>query len=100
MKLIVALSALLALASGDQCDDCTALVNTLSAYLTSDDSIRRQVDILLAEVCPGAEDVDGCVANLPDFWYRVASTMWPGYYDPMADWMCGPTCGAAGPKAR
>merc|ERR1719228_2683318 len=102
MKLIVALSALLALASGDQCDDCTAVVTTLSAYLTSDDSISRQVDILLAKVCPGAEDVDGCVANLPEFWSRVANSLWPGYYDPMAAWICGTEdiCGAPGPKAR
>ena len=102
MKLIVALSALLTIASGDQCEDCTAVVTTLSTYLTSADSIGRQTDILLAEVCPGAEDVDGCVANLPEFWSRVAMVLWPGYYDPMGEWMCATEdiCGAPGPKAR
>merc|ERR1712013_41963 len=54
MKLIVALSAVLALVSGDQCEDCTAVVTTLATYLTTEESISRQTDILLAEVCPGA----------------------------------------------
>merc|ERR1711862_953626 len=102
MKLIVALSAVLALASGDQCEDCTAVVTTLATYLTTEESISRQTDILLAEVCPGAEDADSCVANLPDFWSRVAMVLWPGYYDPMGEWMCATEdiCGAPGLKAK
>merc|ERR1712013_141747 len=42
MKLIVALSAVLALVSGDQCEDCTAVVTTLATYLTTEESISRQ----------------------------------------------------------
>merc|ERR1719328_997270 len=92
MKLILALSALLAISSADQCSDCTAVVTTLATYLTSEESISRQVDVLLAEVCPGAEDVDACVAGLPDFWSRVAMVLWPGYYNADAEWMCAPLC--------
>merc|ERR1711872_509853 len=88
MKLILALSALLAISSADQCSDCTAVVTTLATYLTSEESISRQVDVLLAEVCPGAEDVDACVTGLPDFWSRVAMVLWPGYYNAEAEWMC------------
>merc|ERR1719244_2571158 len=100
MKLIVALSALLAIASADPCSDCTAVVITIANYLTSEDSIARQVEVLLAEVCPGADDPDMCVAGLPDFWAKIAMMLWPGYYNPEEPWMCATEdiCGAPGAK--
>ena len=75
MKFLLALSALVALASAgdpESCEDCTALVMTLSAYLISHESIDNQVDILLTEVCPQAQSLDDCVEKLPAFWGRVA----------------------------
>jgi len=100
MKLIVVLSALLAIASADPCSDCTAVVTTIATYLTSEDSIARQVEVLLAEVCPGADDPDMCVAGLPDFWAKIAMMLWPGYYNPEEPWMCATEdiCGAPGAK--
>ena len=93
MKFIFALTAVLAITSAEwTCDDCTAVVNSISAYLTSEDSLAKQVDILLAEVCPQAEDADFCVENLPDFWRRISMVLWPGYYQADADWMCAPLC--------
>merc|ERR1719318_1429638 len=95
MKLLVTLSTLLAfsttaLASSEPtCDDCKAVVATIATYLTSGESIVNQIDILLAEVCPEAEDPEGCVAGLPGFWADIANIMWPGYWDPEAEWMCG-----------
>ena len=91
MKLLVTLSTLLALASATsntRCEDCNAVVSTLATYLTSEESLANQVDILLAEVCPGAEDPEGCVDGLPGFWADIAMLLWPGYWDPEADWMC------------
>jgi len=93
MKFIFALAAVLAITSAEwTCDDCTAVVNSISAYLTSEDSLAKQVDILLAEVCPQAEDADFCLENLPDFWRRISMVLWPGYYQADADWMCAPLC--------
>merc|ERR1712055_945034 len=57
------------------CEDCTAVVNSMSAYLTSEESMRKQVDILLADVCPQVENSEECVAGLPDFWMQVAMVM-------------------------
>jgi len=98
MKLIVALSALLAIASANPCSDCTAVVTTLATYLTSEDSIARQVEVLLADVCPGADNPDMCVARLPDFWTKIAMILWPGYFNPEEPWMCATEeiCGAPG----
>merc|ERR1712121_115976 len=50
------------------CDDCTAVVNSMSAYLTSEESLRKQIDILLTDVCPQVEN------------------------DADAEWMCAPLC--------
>merc|ERR1719412_2181622 len=50
--------------------------------------MARQVEILLADVCPSTENPDDCVARLPDFWMQVGAVLWPGYYDPTAEWMC------------
>merc|ERR1712212_1471273 len=91
MKIILALFALFATASADDCTDCTAVVSTLGVYLTSDESISAQVDILLSEVCPTATNPEECVEGLPAFWTRVAMVLWEG-----GEWMCATEdiCGA------
>merc|ERR1712037_775780 len=40
------------------------------------------------------EDPALCEANLPGFWANIAAILWPGYWDPSADWMCAPICAA------
>eukprot|EP00091_Calanus_sinicus_P009504 TRINITY_DN221_c0_g2_i2.p1 TRINITY_DN221_c0_g2~~TRINITY_DN221_c0_g2_i2.p1 ORF type:complete len:187 (+),score=65.49 TRINITY_DN221_c0_g2_i2:57-617(+) len=95
MKLLIALATVLSISATSAewtCDDCTAVVNSIAAYLTSEESIAKQVDILLAEVCPQVENPDACLAGLPDFWNSIAMIMWPGYYAAEADWMCAPLC--------
>merc|ERR1712215_52439 len=98
MKLLLALSTLLTLSAAEPtCEDCTAVVTTIATYLTAEESIGNQVEVLVAEVCPQSVDPDACVAGLPDFWTKIANLLWPGYWNPEADWMCageGP-CGAA-----
>merc|ERR1711936_180268 len=92
MKVLLAVSALLGL----------AVATALAKYLTSEESMARQVEILLADVCPSTENPDDCVARLPDFWMQVGAVLWPGYYDPTADWMCATDdiCGAPEFKKR
>merc|ERR1711970_872387 len=94
MRAFIFSSALLALAAADTCSDCTAVVSTIAARLSSEESIAAQQGILVGGLCPGAEDVAGCEANLPGFWAGIAAILWPGYWDPKADWQCGPTCEA------
>merc|ERR1739838_1301516 len=90
MKTFIVLAAFLALASsGWTCYECQAVVKALAKDLTSEQSIQDQVNLLLAEVCPVAEDVDQCVEQLPEFWTKIAMTLWPGYYNPDEDFMCG-----------
>ena len=97
MKFLFALATVLSITAASAkwtCDDCTAVVNSISAYLTSEESLAKQVDILLAEVCPQTENPDGCLEGLPDFWNSIAMLLWPGYYTADADWMCAPLCAA------
>merc|ERR550525_1603615 len=94
MKAFIFSSALLAVALADTCTDCTAVVSTIAARLSSEESIAAQQGILVGGLCPTAEDVAGCEANLPGFWAGIAAILWPGYWDPSAEWQCGPICEA------
>merc|ERR1711997_1237911 len=104
MKVFLVLStALLATASATTevgCEDCKALVSTLGMYLSSEESIAKQVEILLAEICPQAEDPEACMEGLPDFWAKIAMMLWPGYYNPEEEFMCMQEglCGAPGSR--
>merc|ERR1739838_27023 len=92
MKFLIALSALLAVACATfepTREDCEAVVNAISAQLTSQESIDKQVEVLLAEVCPMDEHPEDCVEGLPAFWNKIAMVLWPGYWDASAEWMCG-----------
>merc|ERR1712055_480163 len=94
MRAFIFSSVLLALAAADTCSDCTVVVSTIAARLTSEESIASQQAILVGGLCPTAEDVAGCEANLPGFWAQIAAILWPGYWDPSAEWMCAPLCAA------
>merc|ERR1719347_1398917 len=94
MKAFIFSSALLAIAVANTCDDCTAVVTVLANGLVSDESIAEQQATLVGGLCPTSEDPAECEAGLPDLWKAFALALWPGYYDPAAEWMCGPTCAA------
>merc|ERR1712212_1061578 len=104
MKVFLVLSAaLLATTSATTevgCEDCKALVSTMGKYLSSEESIAKQVEILLAGVCPGASDPEACMEGLPAFWEKVAMMLWPGYYNPEEEFMCMQEglCGAPGSR--
>jgi hypothetical protein len=85
-------SALLAVAMADTCTDCTAVVSTIQARLMSEESLAAQGAIMVGGICPGAEDVAACEAGLPGLWNQIAALLWPGYWDPTADWMCADSC--------
>merc|ERR1712083_890506 len=90
--LLALASTLVALASANTCTDCTALVNAIRAYTTSDEDITYQQGILVGALCPSAEDPAQCESALPYFWKAIALRLWPAYYDPEAEWMCADTC--------
>ena len=93
MKFLFAFAAVLSIASAKwTCEDCNAVVNSMAEYLTSEDSLAKQVDILLSEVCPQVEEAETCVEGLPALWKEIAMVLWPGYYQADADWMCAPIC--------
>merc|ERR1712110_1165821 len=83
-----------ALAAADTCSDCTAVVSTIAARLSSEESIAQQGAMLVGGLCPSQEDPALCEASLPEFWSMVAAVLWPGYWDPTAEWMCAVACAA------
>jgi len=71
-----------------------AVVNHLEEFLVSRPGLDLQTTILVAGLCPLANDPEACPEALPPFWKMIADLLWPSYYDPNAEWMCGPTCAA------
>jgi len=92
MRVWTLISVLATFAKANTCSDCTALVNAIRAFTTSDKDITYQQAILVGALCPSAEDPAQCEASLPDFWKAIALRLWPAYYNPEAEWMCAPTC--------
>merc|ERR1719342_1556040 len=78
MKVLLISSLLLAVATADTCSDCTAVVTTIAGRLMSEESLESQKAILVGGLCPGAEDVAQCEANLPEFWGMIAALLCPG----------------------
>ena len=93
-------AALTSATSEPTCEDCQAVVTTLSSFLTTEESIDKQTEILLAEVCPIDPVPEDCLGQLPAFWPKVAMVLWPGYFNPDAEWMCATEdlCGAPGTR--
>merc|ERR1719369_937132 len=77
----------------DDHEDCVAVVHTISEMLSSEESLHNQIEILLAQVCPGSHNPEECVEKLPEFWTQMGRVMWPGYWNPDAQWMCGDMTG-------
>merc|ERR1712004_830909 len=94
MKVLIITSAMLALAASDSCSDCTAVASYIAGALTTPESLAAQGEILAGELCPGSPDPDACVAGLPGLWTQIAAVLWPGYWDPTAEWMCAGMCAA------
>jgi len=57
------------------CDECAEGGAALGAFASSESAIASQVDILLAELCPQAEDPVYCTENLPEFWGMLSPTI-------------------------
>jgi len=51
-------------------------------YLMSADSIAEQIEIIVANVCPGAEDPVGCEAGMRTWWEGIAMAMFPVFLEP------------------
>merc|ERR1711936_779960 len=94
MKVLILTSAMLALAASDSCSDCTAVVSHIAGRLSTPESLAAQGEILVGELCPGAPDPEACVSGLPGLWNQIAALLWPGYWDPTAEWMCADICAA------
>merc|ERR1712038_618009 len=94
MKVLIITSAMLALAASDTCSDCTAVASHIAGRLTTPESLAAQGEIIVGALCPTSPDPDECVSGLPGLWTQIAAVLWPGYFDPTAEWMCAGICAA------
>ena len=67
------------------CDDCTEGGAALGAFASSETAIASQADVLLAEVCPQADDPAFCAENLPGFWALLSPIIFPEHFTHICD---------------
>merc|ERR1711915_133115 len=73
---------LVATASADiTCDDCLIFGGNMQTYLMSAESIAEQIEIIVANVCPGVEDPAGCEEGVRGNWETIALAMYPVFLD-------------------
>ena len=89
VQIVQYLAALLlcTLVSGQDwtCDECAEDGAALGAFASSKTAIASQVDVLLAELCPQAEDPEFCAENLPGFWAQLSPIIFPGHFSYICD---------------
>ena len=62
------------------CEECAQVGAAVGAFVTSEEAIADQVEIILAVICPQAEDEDACVEGIPAFWASISSVLMPAHY--------------------
>merc|ERR1711974_385800 len=80
MKLLLLLAACTLATAEWTCEDCRKLSGALTDQATNPDDIQEQITIVTEAVCPQVEDMDACVAGLPQFWADMARVMWPAVF--------------------
>ena len=62
------------------CEECAQVGAAVGAFVTSEEAIADQVEILLTVICPQAEDEDACVESMPAFWSSISSVLMPAHF--------------------
>merc|ERR1712098_214993 len=89
MKVLALLSLISFAAAVPTCDECKDSIGRLLARITGEESLAEQAAILTGTICPGAEDPDGCMANLPVQWPIIGGILFPEFLQ--ADVICADT---------
>merc|ERR1712001_557915 len=69
------------------CDECIAAMDALVARLTGETSLREQIEVMAATICPQAENPEDCVTRLTAAWPEIAGLIYPRYLD--GNTVCG-----------
>merc|ERR1711892_238762 len=101
---IFCLFLLLGVASGEDwtCDECVEGGAALGAFASSESAVHNQVDVLLADVCPQAQDADLCLQDLPAFWAQLSPIIFPTHFSHICDDLaqCPPPAKASVPDCE
>merc|ERR1719153_475192 len=80
------------------CEECTTITAAVGDHLSGEGDIQAQLEVILAEVCPAVEDVDGCLEGLPGFWKSLAPTLWSETFK--SELWCGDMCPTQDPGVK
>merc|ERR1712200_14730 len=84
MKLFLAIAVAClvpAIKADATCEDCITFGTAMQGYLMSADSISEQTELLVAILCPQAQDQAECDAAIRKYWEGIALAMYPVFLD-------------------
>merc|ERR1711978_546278 len=84
MKLFLAIAVAClvpAIKADATCEDCITFGTAMQGYLMSADSIAEQTELLVAILCPQAQDQAECDAAIRKYWEGIALAMYPVFLD-------------------
>ena len=67
------------------CEDCARASNGLAIFSVNEEAIQAMVDVLIAELCPAAEDPTLCLEQLPGFWAEISRVIFPEHWKHICD---------------
>jgi len=80
--IFLAISAFVTVSGETTCDDCLSFCGKLGADFLTDTSIAEQIEIITANICPGADDPVGCTAGITTWWADIIRAMDPVFLEP------------------
>merc|ERR1712214_248629 len=84
MKLFLAIAVAClvpAIKADATCEDCLTFGTAMQGYLMSADSISEQTELLVAILCPQAQDPDECDMVIRQYWEGISLAMYPVFLD-------------------
>jgi len=84
MKLILAIAVAClapAIKADFTCDDCITFGTAMQGYLMTADSIAEQTELLVAILCPQADDPAVCDSAIRGYWSGIATAMYPVFLE-------------------
>merc|ERR1712142_103144 len=91
--LVLCLSFLITMVSSQDwtwtCDECEEGGAALANFLSTEEMLAGQSDLVMTEICPQHPDPEYCNQNLPIFWQMLGPRVWETHFSYMcADLQC------------
>ena len=86
-QVLISLAAVFALASAQDwtCEECEEGGHAAAAFLSTEEGITTQTQILVTDTCPEHPDPDYCGEHMPEWWGAIGPIVWHEHFEYICD---------------